>query len=58
MIYPLAGLLIGALLGALGARRQAGRRLDVLQWAAVGAIIGGLLGLFVLIFIERSFAAA
>ncbi len=55
MIYPLAGLLIGALLGTLGARRQGGKRLDLLQWAAVGAIIGGIVGLFVLIFIERSY---
>ncbi len=54
MILPLAGLLIGALLGALGARRQGGKRLDLLQWAAVGAIIGGIVGLFVLILIERS----
>ena len=58
MIYPLAGLLIGALLGLLGARQQGGKRLDLLQWAAVGAIIGGIVGLFVLIFIERSYAAA
>lgn len=58
MIYPLAGLLIGALLGALGARRQGGGRLDLLQWAAAGAIMGGLLGLFVLILIQRSYAAA
>lgn len=58
MIYPLAGLLIGALLGARAARRQGGRRLDLLQWAAVGGIVGGLLGLFVLILLERSFAAA
>ena len=57
MIYPLAGLLIGAILGAAGARRQGGRRLDLLQWAAVGAIIGGLVGLFVLIAIERSLVA-
>lgn len=57
MIYPLAGLLIGALLGVLGARRQRGKRLDLLQWAAVGAIIGGTVGLFMLIFIERSLAA-
>jgi uncharacterized protein YqgC (DUF456 family) len=58
VIYPLAGLLIGALLGLLGARRQGGKRLDLLQWAAVGAIIGGIVGLFILIFIERSYAAA
>lgn len=57
MIYPLAGLLIGALLGAFGARRQEGKRLDLLQWAAAGAIMGGLVGLFVLILIERSYAS-
>ena len=56
MIYPLSGLLIGALLGTLGARRRGGKRLDLLQWAAVGAIMGGIVGLFVLVFIERSYA--
>jgi uncharacterized protein YqgC (DUF456 family) len=55
MIYPLSGLLIGALLGALGARRRGGKRLDLFQWAAVGAIVGGIVGLFVLVFIERSY---
>ena len=56
MIYPLSGLLIGALLGALGARQRSGKRLDLFQWAAVGAIMGGIVGLFVLVFIERSYA--
>ncbi|CAA9404924.1 MAG: hypothetical protein AVDCRST_MAG15-1250 [uncultured Rubellimicrobium sp.] len=56
MIYPLSGLLIGALLGTLGARRRGGKRLDLLQWAAVGAIMGGIVGLFLLVFIERSYA--
>ena len=56
MIYPLSGLLIGALFGALGARRRGGKRLDLFQWAAVGAIMGGIIGLFVLVFIERSYA--
>ncbi len=56
MIYPLSGLLIGALLGALGASRRGGKRLDLFQWAAVGAIMGGIVGLFVLVFIERSYA--
>ena len=55
MIYPLAGLVIGAVLGALGARRKDGKTLDLVQWAAVGAILCGLIGLFVLIFIERSY---
>lgn len=53
MIYPLAGLVLGASLGAWGARRRGGKRLDLLQWAAAGAIMGSILGLFVLIFLLR-----
>lgn len=56
MIYPLAGLIMGALLGAWGARSRGGKRLDLLQWAAAGAIMGGILGLFVLIFLLRIMA--
>ncbi len=55
MIYPLAGLLLGAMLGAFNARRHGGKRLDLLQWAAVGAIIGGLAGTFVLVLIQRAY---
>ncbi len=54
MIYPLSGLLIGAVLGAIGALRREGKALDIAQWAAVGAIVCGLIGLFLLVFIERS----
>jgi hypothetical protein len=54
MIYPLSGLLIGAVLGALRARLKGGTTLDLLQWAAVHALIFGLIGLFVLIGVERS----
>jgi len=43
-------------LGALGARQRGGTGKDLAQWAAVGAIICGLIGLFVLVFIERSMA--
>ncbi len=54
MILPLGGFLLGAALGALGARRRGGRRLDLLQWGAVGAIIGFVLGVFLLIVVQRS----
>ncbi|MBM1219136.1 hypothetical protein JQU17_02920 [Ponticoccus sp. SC2-23] len=54
MIYPLGGLLIGAILGAIRAKMNGGKGLDIAQWSAVFAIIFGLVGLFVLIFIERS----
>ena len=54
MIYPLSGIVIGALLGALGAKRRGGKVLDLLQWAVVLGIIGALIGLFLLVFIERA----
>ncbi len=54
MIYPLSGLLFGAVLGAWRARSRGGKMLDMLQWAAVFAIIFGILGMFLLIIIERS----
>jgi len=54
MIYPLFGLLIGAILGAFSAKRRGGKTLDLLQWAGVWAIIGGVIGLFALIIISRA----
>lgn len=54
MIYPLAGLVIGAILGAILAKRQKGNAADMAQWAAVGALVLGVIGLFILIFIERA----
>ncbi|WP_341366307.1 hypothetical protein [Yoonia sp. BS5-3] len=57
MIYPLTGLFLGALLGAFQAKRRGGTVKDLLQWAVVFAIIFGLVGLFALIFIERSYFA-
>ena len=56
MILPLGGLVLGALLGAWRARGAGGTRLDLLQWAAVGGILGALIGLFVLIGISRAAA--
>ncbi|WP_368343637.1 hypothetical protein [Pelagovum sp. HNIBRBA483] len=56
MIYPLSGLLLGAIIGGFGARRRQGKALDLAQWAAVGAMIGGVLGLFALVLIERSYS--
>ena len=53
MILPLAGFVIGALLGAWRARAAGGRRLDLAQWAVVGGIIGALIGLFALVGLAR-----
>ncbi|WP_204353896.1 hypothetical protein [Yoonia maritima] len=55
MIYPLIGILFGAVLGALRAKIRGGAGKDIVQWAFVFAIIFGLVGLFTLIFIERSY---
>lgn len=55
MIFPLAGMFLGALLGVYRAKARGGKPLDLLQWGAVFAIIFGLIGLFALIIIDRSF---
>ncbi|MEY1555846.1 hypothetical protein AB3Y40_09450 [Yoonia sp. R2331] len=55
MIFPLAGLLFGAAFGAFRAKARGGNTRDLLQWAAVFAMIFGLIGLFVLVFVERSY---
>ncbi len=55
MIFPLAGIVLGALLGAIRAKRRGGKPADMAQWAAAYGMIFGLVGLFVLIFIERSY---
>ena len=55
MIFPLAGMVLGAILGAWRARQRGGTGKDMAQWGIVFAIILGLVGLFVLIFIERAY---
>ncbi|WGH77978.1 hypothetical protein [Jannaschia ovalis] len=52
-MLPILTALAGAVLGALAARRRKGSGFDIAQWAAVWAIIGGLLGLVVLILLAR-----
>ncbi len=54
MIYPIAGLLIGAAVGAFRAKSRGGKTLDMLQWGAAFAILFALLGLFLLIFLQRT----
>ena len=45
--------LAGAVLGALQAKRRKGTTADILQYAAVYAIIGGLAGMFAAIVLVR-----
>ena len=54
MIFPLSGMLFGAVLGAFRARSKGGKGKDMVQWGAVFAIIFGLVGLFFLIFLQRT----
>ncbi|WP_281859695.1 hypothetical protein [Litoreibacter halocynthiae] len=55
---PLIGMLLGALLGAVVAKRKGGNRLDMAQYAGGFAIIFGLIGLFVAIYLARAAVAA
>ena len=48
-----AAIIVGALLGAWRARRRQGTRLDMLQWAAVHAILFGLAAVILTILIGR-----
>jgi len=48
-----AGLILGAVVGAWQARRRQGTALDLAQWAAVYAIIFGLVGLILTIALGR-----
>lgn len=49
----LAGILAGAVFGAWRARQRGGNRLDMAQWAAVHAILFGLVGLILTIVLGR-----
>ena len=49
----LAGFLLGALWGALHARRRKGNRLDVAQYAGIFGIIGAVIGLLAAVILDR-----
>lgn len=52
-MFVIAGLVLGAMGGAWQARRRGGRAADIAQYAAVYAILFGLLGLFVTLILDR-----
>ena len=52
-MLPLLTAILGAVLGAITARRRKGNGFDVAQYAAVWAVIGGLLGFVVAIVVAR-----
>jgi len=49
----LAGLAVGALMGVRSARQRGGNRSDMWQYGAVFGMIGGVVGLFLTIALER-----
>lgn len=55
MIFPLVGMLLGALVGVYRAKSRGGKLFDLLQWGAVFAILFGIIGVFVLIIVDRIF---
>lgn len=50
----IAGLILGVLTGDFRARRAGGNGKDRAQWAAVHALIFGVAGLLITIFVHRS----
>jgi hypothetical protein len=53
-MIPLSGILIGAIFGALRAKSKGGKGKDMLQWGAVFGIIFGVIGMFLLIILQRT----
>lgn len=49
----ISGFFLGALFGALRARRGKGNGFDIAQYAAVHAILFAILGLFLTIVVEK-----
>lgn len=49
-----AGLLIGAVVGAVTARKRGGATLDMIQYAAGFAIAFALVGLLATVFLDRA----
>jgi hypothetical protein len=53
MIFPLAGLLLGAVIGALTARKRGGNALDMAQYAAGYGIALAVLALILSLLLVR-----
>lgn len=52
-MFVIAGLVLGAMAGAWQARKRGGRAADIAQYAAVYAILFGLVGLFLTLLLDR-----
>lgn len=52
-MFVIGGLVLGVLFGGYSARRRGGKAADIAQYAAVYAILFGLIGLFLTLFLDR-----
>ena len=52
-MFVIGGLLLGAIGGGLRARARGGKLSDILLYAVAHAIIFGLVGLFLTIYLDR-----
>ncbi len=52
-MYILGLALVGAIIGGLRARKRGGKKLDIAQYAGVYAIIFGIIGLFITVYLSR-----
>ena len=57
MIFPLGGIVLGALIGAVRAKMRGGTVMDMLQWGTAFAVMLGIVGLFILVFLQRAAVA-
>jgi hypothetical protein len=52
-MFVIGGLVLGAIVGGLTARRRGGRPADIAQYATGFGIAFGLAGLFLTLFLDR-----
>jgi uncharacterized membrane protein YgdD (TMEM256/DUF423 family) len=52
-MFVLLGALLGAITGVTIAKRRKGKRLDILQYGVIYAMIFAIIGLFVTIIVHR-----
>jgi sugar phosphate permease len=57
MIFPLGGIVLGALIGAVRAKMRGGTVMDMIQWGVAFAVMLGIIGLFILVFLQRAAVA-
>jgi hypothetical protein len=52
-MFVIGGFLLGAIGGGLRAKSRGGKLADIRQYAVVHAILFGLLGLFITLYLDR-----